>query len=410
MNIDFNSRIKWHAGMVLTADTFGTLDDNIDMRQRLALRVGCRQRFGLVPDMPFAAQGLFVQGRFEIMRLECTALLPTGAIISIDEPVSIPFVRKGDGYNYLCVGIGSESVEYERNNVPHTRPKYEYTIKTLAEIELERDVLPLVRFSITDGAIRVDDGYIVPSLTCNTPLIQAAIARVTDVLTQVVEHKNLKEGDGHQMLLWQLFRLRSFGAGDTVQSLVHQTESLVQAIYYFITSPTARQDRHTAPTETAKLQHRMDNPKAPVTAVLEHPDISYVDIQLWLTWCEDYIAKAKKVLDEVELVDESINLDVLKQEIKDDLYSELYDRLKAELTADLTQSLCQRIGSELEAHIDQLLRQYTDGTVRQQLHDGLHTELRPDLYDALYRSLYQALYDALQTPEPVEEHLYTPLI
>lgn len=410
MNIDINSRIKWQPGMVLTAETFGTMDANLSQRQRLALRTRCRQSFGLLPETSFSAQGLFVQGNYEIGRLECTALLPAGDILSIDEPVTAPFVHKGGDFCYLCVGFSREFIEYEHDNVPHIRPKYEYDFRSLNEIERDPGVMPLARFSINGGKVQVDDQYIVPSLTCDSPLIADAVARMADALNQVCEHKSLKAGDAHQILLWHLFRLRSFSTSDAVEHLVRQTEELMQAIYYFIASPDARTSRQTCPTETEKMQRLLENPKAKATEALKHPNISYADIGLWITWCENYIAEAIKVLDGEDVVDDSIDLAALKQEIKDELYQQLYEQLRTELTADLTESLCHRLRTELDAHIAEILRQYTDGTVRQQLHDSLHTELRPDLYDTLYRSLYEALYEALQTPEPVEEHFYTPLI
>ena len=100
--------------MELTTQTFLDMDENLDFRQQTAIRAALGDHcIGLLPDMPFDNSGMFYTNRYEMQRLQCTALLPSGRIIQVDEPVSIsiPMVF-GDTY-YLTVGIGEGKVPFE---------------------------------------------------------------------------------------------------------------------------------------------------------------------------------------------------------------------------------------------------------------------------------------------------------
>lgn len=408
---DINSRIRWQPGMVLTADTFGNLDDNIELRQRIAVRTANGLRYGLLPDAVFSAKGFFADGCYEIECLQCTALLPTGDMISPNESVRVPFERKDAEYCYLCVGLGIGFVEYEHNNVPYLRPQYAYSIETLSEIERDGDVLPIVRFHIKDGKVSIDNDYIIPSLVCGgDPHIMEEVSHLADAVARLAEHENMAEGDAHQTLLRYLFRLRGFSARNTMESLVELTEEIMQAVHYCVVIPAQRNTMGAHPTETQKLEQRLGKSKITETDRLVHPEISYIDIQLWLNWCKSYLAHAEQVLDGTTRTDDTIDLQALKQEIREELFQQLYQRLHPELTTSICNALHDQLLAEVDAHIDEVVHDYADGTVRQQLHDTLHEALRPDLYDTLYRALYEALYEALQVPETVEEHFYTPII
>jgi hypothetical protein len=88
--MDINARINWKPGMELTTQTFLDMDENLDFRQQMAIRAALGDHcIGLLPNTPFNNDGLFYTNRFEIERLQYTALLPSGRIVQIDEAVSI---------------------------------------------------------------------------------------------------------------------------------------------------------------------------------------------------------------------------------------------------------------------------------------------------------------------------------
>ena len=151
--MDVNARINWMPGMELTDQTFRALDDRLDFRQQMALRVALgNNRMGLLPDAPFCNEGMFVKNKFEMEHFKCLAVLPSGKIVDVDESVSLPIPMLYGSTYYLAVGIGQGQVEYEKDGVPFVRPQYEYAILDLSELD-QRDLLPDIPMSIKSGDI-----------------------------------------------------------------------------------------------------------------------------------------------------------------------------------------------------------------------------------------------------------------
>ena len=195
--MDINARINWRPGMELTTQTFLDMDENLDIRQQIAIRAALGDHcIGLLPDASFSNEGVFYTNKYEIDRLQCTALLPSGRIIQVDEAVSIsiPFLY-GDVY-YLAVGIGKEQVQFEKLGVSYVRPQYTYDIMSLEEVK-KNDVFPVTRFTVKEGVFTIDKDFIPPCLLLASNNRFAYYRdRYADLLQQLGEHANFKEGDG----------------------------------------------------------------------------------------------------------------------------------------------------------------------------------------------------------------------
>ena len=100
--------------MELSAQTFRELEQNLDFRQKAALRAALGgARLGLLPGAEFNCKGLFVKNSFEIEQFRCLAVLPSGTIVNADEKVSVPIPMLFGAQYYLTVGPGTEEHAYE---------------------------------------------------------------------------------------------------------------------------------------------------------------------------------------------------------------------------------------------------------------------------------------------------------
>lgn len=383
--MDINSRINWKPGMEMTAETFAGMGQHIDFQQQVAIQAALgNTRIGILPRAPFNNRGAFVKSSFEIERFQCMALLPSGKIINADEQTVVSMPLLDDGQYYLTVGFGDELKEFEKDGVPYLRPQYVYQLHTLEEIE-GQDLLPIVRFSVSEHTISVDTDFIPPTiqLVCDERL-SAFVQRYVERLEALAAHANLVDGLGKRAILHYLFVLKSYNLQTLTSAFTQFTQEIAQAISYYIISPN---------TEAEQME--------------EIPAASQYDIENWLTWLEHYMERAASVLDDVVLEDHTINFDELKAQIKAELYElmtpELHDRLLTEIKEELR--------AELEQHLMDVLTTYIEQTLKPALHDQLKEELTDDLYQRLYDSLYAALYGALFVPsEPKEDNSYMPQI
>ncbi|MBQ5377671.1 MAG: hypothetical protein IIU48_04025, partial [Prevotella sp.] len=162
--MDLNSKINWLPGMEITSQTFIGLEEKLDFQQQIAIRAALGStRMGLLPGAILNCSGIFVKNTFEIERLQCMALLPSGKVVDADEPVvvAIPMLF-GESY-YLTISVGDGRTEYEKDGVPYIRPHYDYAIHTQEEVETN-DVMPLMHFIVKDGVFSIDSDYIAPCL------------------------------------------------------------------------------------------------------------------------------------------------------------------------------------------------------------------------------------------------------
>ena len=379
--LDVNSRINWMPGMELTTQTFTSLSEELDFRQQMALRAALgSNRMGLLPGAPFLNSGLFAKNKFEMARLRCLAVLPSGRLLDVDESVSVAIpMLYGDTY-YLAVSLGGSHVEFEKEGIPYVRPQYEYNISTLEEVAAS-DCLPVVRFHAENGVFSIDPDFIPPCLLLSeNPGFQSYTDRYIERLQVLVSHANLEAGEGKRALLRYLFRLKGYGLQNSLQDYLLFLQEIVQAVDYYIVTP-----------------HLEEPP-----SILQ-PNLC--DVQQWMSWADNYLGGAASILDTVVLEDNTIDYEALLAQAKKELYEqlnpELYRKLLLQIKEELNEELGQRLTLGLTAYIDD--------TLKPTLKEALGKELYDQLFDKLYRDLYDQLYKALYVP-PVEEEEFMPMI
>ena len=373
-----------------------------DIKHRIALRAAIGAvRMGRLPDMPFVCKGGFVKNHFEADNFRCMALLPSGKLVDADEDLSVDIpMLFGDRY-YLTVGITDEQREFESEGIPYITPRYVYSIHTQEEIE-QGDMLPLVRFKAKDGLLSIDTDFIPPCLVLETDdRFKAYANKFTDHVQRLAQHPNLEEGEGKRALLHYLFLLKGYDMRGSVEGFVTLMQEIAQAIDYYI------------------LSRHQENP-------VEVPLVSYVDIQLWLQWLDDFFSGTTTVLDAVVLEDNTIDYEALLAQAKAELYSRLHPELIEKLLADMKEELkteVQQKSEEITSYINETLRmeleKHLTGLLQEkgiQLDNDLNehvavmsNELSQSLFERMYFELFDNLYNALYVPEP-EEEPFVPLI
>lgn len=373
--MDINARINWHPGLELTSSTFLNWDERLDFRQQVALRAALgSHRLGLLPDAAFSCKGMFVKNKLEISHLRCLAVLPSGRIIDADEPVVLPIPMLYGSEYYLTVGIGSGQITFEKEDVPFSRPQYEYAILSMEQM-LQADVFPLMRFSVQEGVFSIDESFIPPYLLLSSDeRYKGYIDAFAEAIAAIATHANLAEGEGKRLMMHYHFLLKAYHMQQSVYEFVQLTEEIAQAIDYYIASPNAEQ---------------------PMPVIQPEPR----DLQKWFAWFTDYLHAATTLLDGVVLEDNSIDYEALLAQAK----QELYDRLNPELYAKLLEQVKQDLRVELEQTLASTLTTYINDTLKPELEQLISDDLHERMYDKLYNELYERLYNALYVPEEEEE-------
>ena len=379
--VNINARINWKPGMELTAQTFLDMDANLDFRQQVAIRAALGDRcMGLLPETTFDCSGSFYVNKFEIERFRCTALLPSGKIIQVDEPVSISVPMLYGSVYYLTVGFGTGQSTFEKEGVPYIRPQYSYAIHTIEEV-MSNDVLPITRFVVNNGTFAVDNDFVPPCLMLSSHKVFNELKQhYADQLLKLAEHKNLKEGDGKRAMQRYLFMMKAFNMEGRVADFVTLTQEIAQAVDYFIMRPNTEQQ-------------------------VEIPQPVQGDIMMWLRWLEEYLTGTAAMLDGVVLEDDTIDYEALLAQAK----KELYDQLNPELYAKLLEKIKEELRDELTMSLRNELTSYMEDTVKPELGRILSDELNEKLYEKLYTELFEHLFNALYVPEP-EEKEFIPMI
>ncbi|MCR4582088.1 MAG: type VI secretion system baseplate subunit TssK [Prevotella sp.] len=400
--MDINARINWMPGMEITAQTFREIDECLDYRQKVALRAALgSNRMGLVPGAPFSGKGIFVKSTFEIERLQCLALLPTGRILNVDEKVVVNIPMLFGSQYYLTVGFGEGQTAYEKEGVPYVRPEYAYAIHTFEELE-EDELFPIARFNVNEGVFSLDEDYIPPSLSLNAdPRFGEYLDRYTEKVQTLATHQNMAEGEGKRALQRYTFILKSYNRQEFLQHFVLLTQEIAQAVDYYVMRPNTEQPQ-------------------------EVPVPHQTDIQQWLGWLDSYLLGAATVLDGVVLEDNTIDYEALLAQAKKELYEQLHPELiekllletKEELQNDMKQlsdnltsyindTLYPKMKDEVSESVDTQMTQLSDHINEEFKHMGV--VMQKDLYEALYVPLFDNLFNALYVPEP-EEKEFVPLI
>lgn len=395
MDMYDNVKIDWHAGMELTSAVFRHWEADLDSRQQLIVRTaigeGC---IGRIPGCPIQVEGRFVERVYELVPLQLTALLPSGRILSVREEMRFEMPKLSEGVYFLCVGMAAEELHhFERDGVPYERPVHQLSLHTLPELA-DLDVLPIKRFTVEAGLLSVDPDYLLPALTIQTDeAFVRYLSQYEEQLAAITAHAHLEEGDAKRTLLQLLFRLRRFPRGRSLADGLALLQEIEQTVTYYLVEGLGR-DIQELPD--ALLDLRQD----------ERSQLTYYHIRAYLDWLSAYLSVQTELLDRVVLVDDSIDYDALKREIKEELYAqlrkELYDELRTQLHTELTEGLTLQLS--------EWLRSYLETQLHPRLRKEVERALREPLYERLYDALYQALSNLLYKPEAQEEDEFIPLI
>lgn len=372
--LDLNARINWKPGMELTAQTFLEMDSNLSFRQQTAIRAALGEHcIGLLPGLPFSAEGVFYTNKYEIDRLQMTAILPSGRIIQVDEPVSIAVPLLYGTTYFLTVGFGEGETPFEKEGVPYIRPQYRYAIMSSEELK-EADVMPITKFTVNNGDISVDSSYIPPCLLlAASNAFEGYHQRLTDLLRTLSEHTHMREGDGKRALMRYFFLMKTCDLQGRVSEYVRMLHEIAQAVDYFIMTPYAE-----LPAEVLRPEQ--------------------TDIARWLEWMLNYLSGANTVLDGLVLEDDTIDYEALLAQAK----QELYERLNPELYEKLLLQIKDELREEIGKTLTETLTTYMNETLKPELEKLITDDLHERMYDKLYNELYERLYNALHVPDPEE--------
>ena len=372
MNV--NARIDWHTGMEITAQTFIEFDENIARRQQVALRIANGNLFGLIPDTPFQCKGRFVKNKLEIDPLTCMALLPSGRILHVDEPISIAIPMLYGDYYYLAGSVTDNRKEFDKETVPFVRPESAFAIYTLSELE-QNDLFPLMEFQVKNGVFSIDENYLPPYLIlADNDRFTGYIEHFIQQIRILAEHANLESGEGKRCLIRYTFLLKNYSRQNRVKDFVQLLEEIMQAVDYYVITPNTD---HPTPTQTGSL----------------------LDLASWFQWLQEYLHGAETLLDKVVLEDHTIDFEALKEQVRIELYNKLYPELHENLKKELSESLRKEIYEELF----QSLTTYVNEHLKDKLKESLRDELSDALYDKLFQELYDGLFQALYVPNEAEE-------
>jgi len=384
--MDINARINWLPGMELTAEAFSSFDENLDFRQQAAIRAALGSRIGLLPGLPFRCEGSFQHSDFRVEEFRCMALLPSGWILDSDQGFSVPVPQLTEpGYYYLCGGFSPKLTIFERRGVEFVRPVYQYEFLSAADLKCG-DMIPLLRFNLHGQDFDLDPDFITPCLTiAGDERISEHIACIAELLATIEKHPNLEPGEKHRFIDHCRVSFENLYPQYAVEDLLKQTHEMVNSLEYLLFEPEGKSIKDTV------------------------PECSQYDIQLWLVWVEQLLERAQTVLDGVVLVDDSIDYDKLKAELRAEISDMLRQELHPELERMVEEQTTARV-QEMEQRLTTTMQGYIDGTTRPQLHDQLFGELDEPMRKDLYRQLYDDLYRALFVPTKVEEDTFMPLI
>ena len=380
MNV--NAKIDWHAGMELTAQTFIELDKSLERNRQVAYKVACGNHFGILPTTEFHCNGVFVKKTLEITPLSFMALMPSGHILHVDENVvvDIPFLY-GKEY-YLGCKQTEKTRSFSKEQVPFISPASECAIYGKDDLS-NADILPLMKFKVSDGVFSVDKDYIPPFLTLDLDTrYQQYINKFYEKVSVLATHPNLESGEAKRSFVRYANVLKNYSTKNRVQHFVELLQEIAGAVEFYIT------------------QVYTEKP-------IEKEEYSPFDIVKYFSWLENYLHGAATILDGVVLEDKSIDFDALKLQIKEEIYQKVYPELKETLYAELHDKLKEEIWNELYSS----LSDYINGNFRKEIYELLEGRLSEELYEKLYKTLYDGLYNALFVPEPVEEEEeFLPLI
>lgn len=394
--MDYNARIRWQEGMMLTKELFSQIEADLSARQQIAIHTAIGAgRCGILPDTPLHTEGLFVRRVYEMTGLQCTAVLPSGRILSVDADLKLPINIESDedADYYVALGYGSEKHEYERDGVPYVTPQVKLSLLTLEEIEQE-DVLPLKHFYIREGALNVDSDYIPPTLVLATDQrYNTHIRAIAEKITAIATHQNMDKGDCKRTLLHYAFMLRSYDQQHSTSDLIELLQEVAQVIDFYLVEELGATIGELPEQVREKKEDNRRTPKV-------------IDIVPFLRWMEEYLNSQMLIMEKVIIEKPEIDVEAIKRDIREALYQDLYEALRQKLQDDLRQQLT----AELPEPIIEQVKAFLEANIHPLLRTELHDDLRGPLYNDLYDSLMAALNEMLSNFEFKQVDSFIPMI
>ena len=371
--MDINAKIRWKSGMSLTSEALSSIEDRMFERRIAVLRASSSGAWGVLPNCKPVCSAMFVKGSIEVKVENCVALLPSGSLLSVDEKASATVGRMEDGLWYFCAAFGEGTDAFEKEGVPYTRPNYTYTIVKKEDI---KDMMPLVRLSVGEGNVSMDKDFILPSLALSSDERFAQwMEKIAAEIEKIATHSHLEEGEKKRCFLHQKFLCGAFTTDCSLRDYMRFLHETVMAVGYYLLPEVKLPDNY-----------------------------NVCDPQLYLKECCGYLEQANQFLEGYTPVDDSIDIEALKEQIRSEVYARVSEEISAQTEARI---------AEMSEKLDSTLRESLREFIEKDFHDALEKQLSESLYEKLnkelYDKLYPALYNALFVPEK-EEEIYTPLI
>lgn len=381
--------------MELTDKVFRHLQHDLSARQEMTVRAAlCDGRYGILPEGECHVNAAFVKRRLELTGLRLDALTPQGTIISVDDDLALEIPQlKGDEY-FLCVEETGEMHRFERDGIPYAAPAYQLVLREAQEMADLGAGFPVRHLTIKDGALNIDAEYILPCLSlASDSRFEEYHGRLTDLLEAIANHVNMDEGDCKRTLLALLFRMRSFQMQRQVRDYTELLQEVAQAVRYYVIGQLAKTLENCPQQPLALDQDARQKP-------VQH------NIAAFLQWMVEYLTAQQEIMAQVVIVDNSIDYEKLKAELREDIYNQLHEELYDKMRAELHDSLTEELTEDIMAKARSLMQDELAPALRQELTDSLLAALR----DLLHDSLYQELYDALYRPTEENGEEFMPLI
>ena len=390
----YNANIHWQPGMELTSDVFMHQQHDFDTRQQLMLRTAMGGvAMGILPMYPWQAEGRFVGNAFEMDHLKLTALLPSGAVISVDDDLRLTLSQKPGPECFVCIGVAAGQVHcFERDGIPYQGPVYELSLHSPADLEEEggTDVLPLKRLYVEGNTLCVDAAYIPPVVSMDShEAFSAFTGKYVKLLTDLTAHRNMEEGDCKRTLIHFRFRLQGLTGKEPVAGFMQLLRELDQALDYYIVSRLG--GGHGPARDLAADVRRIPH--------------AY-DIRAYLTWLDEYLTALLPLMDDVVVENHDIDMEALKREIRVQLTGELQQELYKRLSTEFRDVLVP----EMAGTVTDRLRDFVDSHLRPELQAELYGALRDGLYHDIYQALLEALSGLMAKEEQAPEDNFMPLI
>lgn len=393
----YNSKILWQPGMPLTASLMQHQENRLSNLQQLMVRTALGNgRFGLLPGCECHTTAGFVNRKYEMTGLRLTLMLPSGIVIDVDSDMELEIARINDEEVFVSIGIdGGKEYRFEQDGIPFTMPAYTLGLHTMEQMK-QMDVVPLKRFTISNGMLNVDQDYIMPTLAVESDdRYMDFIAKYSESLDVLIKHEHMADDLGwscKRNLLQLLFELKNISGQSATSDLTDLLQDIARTVDFFIIE---------------QMGANIDD--MPENAMNLHGDprreLSLYNIASFLNWLDEYLKAMPEVMDMVQLIDHTIDIEALKAEIKNEVSEQLITELEQRM-----QQMHDQLTDELTTSIMNTLTEYINGTVKPEMRDELFAQLRDPLYNELYEALLNALSGVVNRQSVVDEDIFMPLI